>query len=56
VDSTAFFSDVGNWHSGVGLGVRYATAVGPIRLDVAAPVGGTTGSKLQIYVGLGQAF
>lgn len=49
------FTD-GNWHSGAGLGVRYNTPVGPIRLDIAAPVGGTTGDGVQVYVGLGQAF
>ena len=51
-----FFSDFSDWHAGAGIGVRYATAVGPIRLDVAVPVGGNTGSGVQIYVGLGQAF
>jgi translocation and assembly module TamA len=48
--------DAGGWHSGAGLGLRYDTTVGPIRLDVAAPVGGTTGDGVQLYVGLGQAF
>jgi translocation and assembly module TamA len=51
-----FADDAGGWHSGAGLGLRYDTPVGPIRLDVAAPVGGTTGNGVQIYVGLGQAF
>ncbi len=55
VDAGGFFSD-GSLQSGAGLGIRYATPVGPIRLDVAAPVSGTTGSGVQIYVGLGQAF
>lgn len=45
-----------NWHAGAGLGLRYATGVGPIRLDIAGPVGGKTGDGMQIYVGLGQAF
>lgn len=43
-------------HSGAGLGLRYDTVVGPIRLDVAAPISGTTGDGVQIYVGLGQSF
>lgn len=45
-----------NWHAGAGLGLRYDTGFGPIRLDIAAPVGGDTGDGVQIYVGLGQAF
>lgn len=45
-----------NWQAGAGLGLRYATGVGPIRLDVAMPVHGDTGQGVQLYVGLGQAF
>jgi translocation and assembly module TamA len=51
-----FFSTAGDWHAGAGLGLRYDTGIGPIRLDVAAPVGGDTGKGAQIYIGLGQAF
>jgi len=43
-------------HSGAGIGLRYLTGFGPIRLDVATPVGGNTGDGVQVYVGLGQAF
>ncbi len=46
----------GDWHAGAGLGLRYKTPVGPIRLDVAGPVAGNTGKGMQIYVGIGQAF
>ena len=53
-------SDFGNpgddWHAGAGIGLRYATGFGPIRLDVAAPVGGDTGEGVQIYIGIGQSF
>lgn len=56
IDVGTFFDGSGDWHSGAGIGVRYDTGFGPIRLDVAAPVGGTTGDGVQIYVGLGQAF
>jgi translocation and assembly module TamA len=56
IDVDGFFSDTGDWHAGAGLGIRYATGVGPLRLDVAAPVGGTTGNGVQLYLGLGQAF
>ncbi|MCO8146494.1 autotransporter assembly complex protein TamA [Rhodovulum tesquicola] len=46
----------GDWHSGAGLGLRYDTGIGPIRVDIAAPVGGDTGDGVQIYIGIGQAF
>ena len=51
-----FFDDLGGWHAGAGVGLRYDTGFGPIRLDVAAPVGGDTGDGVQIYVGIGQSF
>lgn len=56
VDLDSYFSGAGDWHAGAGLGLRYDTAIGPIRLDLAAPVRGRTGSGVQVYVGLGQAF
>jgi translocation and assembly module TamA len=43
-------------HAGAGIGLRYDTGIGPIRLDVAAPVSGNTGDGVQVYIGLGQAF
>jgi translocation and assembly module TamA len=41
-----------------GLGFRYFTIAGPIRLDVATPLNGRDGidDEYQIYVSLGQAF
>lgn len=54
--------DDGSWsgtsanHSGAGIGVRYDTPIGPLRFDVAGPVGGDTGDGVQLYLGLGQAF
>ena len=55
--SVGGFTDTfSNFHAGAGLGLRYDTGFGPIRLDVAAPVGGTTGEGVQIYVGIGQSF
>ncbi|MGA2190145.1 MAG: BamA/TamA family outer membrane protein [Steroidobacteraceae bacterium] len=49
---------------GVGVGVRYYTPIGPIRLDVAVPTKRDTYSNssntydqaFQVYIGLGQAF
>lgn len=55
-DSTFSAAPSSNWHAGAGIGVRYATPVGPIRLDIAAPAGGRKGSGVQFYLGIGQAF
>ncbi|MBE0452326.1 autotransporter assembly complex protein TamA [Roseovarius autotrophicus] len=46
----------GEWHGGAGLGGRYFTAVGPIRVDLATPLDGDAGSQFEIYIGIGQAF
>ncbi|WP_137109828.1 autotransporter assembly complex family protein [Rhodobacter sp. SY28-1] len=51
-----FSGSLADSHAGAGLGVRYDTGLGPIRLDVAAPISGTTGDGVQFYVGLGQSF
>ncbi len=56
IGATALPTEGAEWHSGAGLGLRYDTGVGPIRLDVAAPVTGDTGDGVQIYIGIGQAF
>jgi translocation and assembly module TamA len=56
VGAVGFFDGPSDWHAGAGIGVRYATGFGPIRLDVAAPVGGNTGDGVQLYVGIGQSF
>lgn len=55
VGSGSFYDGSGDWHSGAGIGLRYNTGIGPIRLDVAVPVSGG-GSGFQVYVGIGQAF
>jgi translocation and assembly module TamA len=53
-EMTPNFSDI---RAGAGIGVRYATPFGPLRLDVAIPLqrydGGT---QYGIYAGIGQAF
>lgn len=54
VDSTFF---TGTWRIGAGVGARYYTAFGPIRVDFAVPVNPLPGSNsFEIYIGLGQAF
>jgi translocation and assembly module TamA len=47
----------GTLRVGVGLGGRYYTAIGPLRLDIAFPVTRVAGSSaFAAYVGLGEAF
>ena len=42
---------------GVGLGLRYYTAFGPLRLDLATPLyKRSADSPIQVYISLGQAF
>ena len=42
---------------GVGLGIRYYTGLGPIRLDVAIPLNrGPDDAGFAIYAGIGQSF
>ena len=42
---------------GVGLGLRYYTAFGPLRLDLATPLHRRSAdSPIQVYISLGQAF
>jgi translocation and assembly module TamA len=42
---------------GVGVGVRYYTPIGPIRVDVAVPVNKPpNGDSFELYLGIGQAF
>lgn len=46
-----------DWHAGAGLGVRYDTGIGPIRVDLGTPASGDDiGESAQLYIGIGQAF
>ena len=47
----------GESHAGAGIGLRYNTGIGPIRVDLGVPVSGDDdGSSFHIYIGIGQAF
>ena len=55
-EDSGFLGD-GEWRMGAGLGVRYFTGFGPLRLDVATPIDRREeDSKVAVYIGLGQAF
>lgn len=52
--STPTFGEI-RW--GAGVGIRYKTTFGPIRVDLAAPLDPTEfDSPVVVYVSLGQAF
>lgn len=47
----------GNLHAGAGIGARYYTSIGPIRLDLAVPLQKLPGGdSFEVYIGIGQAF
>ncbi|WP_416884191.1 autotransporter assembly complex protein TamA [Marivita sp.] len=51
------FAGDSDWHAGAGIGLRYNTGIGPIRVDIATPVTGDgAGKDYEIYIGIGQAF
>jgi translocation and assembly module TamA len=53
-NSTPSLSDI---KLGAGVGVRYLTSFGPVRVDVGVPLNpGPKDGKFGVYVGLGQAF
>ncbi len=57
ISADAWGGGASDWHGGAGLGLRYATPFGPIRLDLATPVtGDNAGREAYLYIGIGQAF
>jgi translocation and assembly module TamA len=57
IGRNAFPDGSGEWQSGAGLGIRYATPIGPLRFDVAVPTSGDTdGEDFYLYFGIGHSF
>ena len=55
--STTSFPRFDNLRFGAGVGVRYHTRFGPIRVDVGTPINPAPGDpRIAVYVSLGQAF
>lgn len=55
--STGFLPSVHNFRYGAGVGLRYYSNFGPIRIDVGTPLNRQPGdSRIAVYVSLGQAF
>lgn len=55
VDSGEAVSDIrrSDFKTGTGVGVRWQSPVGPIKFDLAVPVGDKDEHGLQFYIGLG---
>ncbi len=55
--STRSTPDMGDWQFGAGIGVRYYSSFGPIRVDVGTPLNRREDdSRVAVVVSLGQAF
>ncbi|MBP0617626.1 outer membrane protein assembly factor [Jiella sp. KSK16Y-1] len=55
--SNKLVPDFSNFKLGAGVGARYLTSFGPIRIDVGIPLDpGPKDASYQIYAGIGQAF
>jgi len=49
--------EVRKWQFGAGIGARYYSSFGPIRVDVGTPLNPRTGdARIAVVVSLGQAF
>ena len=51
-DAVRSVSDL-NWKKGYGVGVRWDSPIGPVKIDVAWPSGGRFDRDMQYYLGLG---
>jgi translocation and assembly module TamA len=55
--STRSWPSFSDWQFGAGVGVRYYSSFGPIRVDVGTPLNPREGdSRVAVTVSLGQAF
>ena len=55
--STGAMPDLKDWQIGVGIGARYYSSFGPIRIDIGTPLNRQQGDgRIAVVVGLGQAF
>lgn len=57
VEADALPDGEGDFQAGAGAGIRYATPIGPVRLDLATPVTGDDAyQSVHVYIGIGQSF
>lgn len=55
IDSGEAVNDIKNsdFKTGAGVGIRWVSPVGPIKFDLATPIGDASNNKIQFYIGLG---
>ncbi|EMI5490033.1 outer membrane protein assembly factor [Providencia stuartii] len=55
IDSGEAVNDIkkSDFKTGAGIGVRWVSPVGPIKFDLATPIGDPDNNKIQFYIGLG---
>lgn len=55
IDSGEAVNDIkrSDFKTGAGTGIRWASPVGPIKFDIATPIGDPDNKKIQFYIGLG---
>ncbi len=55
IDSGEAVNDIrnGDFKTGVGVGVRWQSPVGPVKFDIARPIGDSSRRRMQFYIGLG---
>jgi translocation and assembly module TamA len=57
IGESSVLGQKGDSHSGIGVGLRIDTGIGPVRIDVATPLnGGSESADFNLYIGIGQAF
>ena len=57
VGANSFPDFGGDWRMGAGVGIRFNTGLGPLRIDVARALNRQAGDpNFALYIGLGQAF
>jgi translocation and assembly module TamA len=57
VSTSSYFANSSSPRVGAGIGLRYFTSFGPLRLDIGTPLNpGPSDAPIQLYISLGQAF
>ncbi|WP_298836627.1 autotransporter assembly complex family protein [uncultured Roseobacter sp.] len=57
IGAESFPDGSGEWQTGAGVGLRYATGIGPIRVDLGTATSGSDdAAAFQLYIGIGQSF